>query len=99
RAARGRVATLPGVASASWGSGLPFWRGASRTIAMEGAEQRKKSEMTAPVEVTVDTDYFRTMGISLVAGRDFTESDREGAMEVAVINQTLAEQHWPGGNA
>ena len=99
RAARERVATLPGVASVSWGSGLPFWRNASGSVAIEGMELRKKADMITSVEVTVDTDYFRTMGVSLIEGREFTEADDEGALPVAMINQTLAEQHWPGGRA
>ncbi len=44
----------------------------------------------------VDPDFFRTMGVDLVAGRGFTERDAEGSPPVAVINQTLADRLWPG---
>jgi len=66
---------------------------------MEGAETRKKSENLQTVPFVVSTDYFRTMEIPLVAGRAFNDDDREGSLPVAVINQTLAAQHWPGGDA
>jgi putative ABC transport system permease protein len=41
-------------------------------------------------------DYFKTLGISLLAGRTFLETDDEKALQVAVINQALAKHHWPG---
>ena len=44
----------------------------------------------------VSTDYFKTMGISLQRGRSFNDSDNEQSMKVAVINETMARQYWPG---
>jgi ABC-type antimicrobial peptide transport system permease subunit len=46
----------------------------------------------------VTPDYFKTMGIRLVAGRTFTTGDVEGAERVAVINETTARTFWPGVN-
>jgi putative ABC transport system permease protein len=43
-------------------------------------------------------DYFRTMGMSLVKGRSFTDQDKAGAPHVAIVNETLARKHWPGGD-
>ncbi|HEX8354700.1 MAG TPA: ABC transporter permease [Pyrinomonadaceae bacterium] len=40
--------------------------------------------------------YFETMGTALVRGRDFTDADGAGAPGVAVVNETLAAQLWPG---
>jgi predicted permease len=48
---------------------------------------------------SVTCAYFRTMGIPLVAGRWFTESDTSQAPPVIVVNQTLARRFWPEGNA
>jgi putative ABC transport system permease protein len=47
----------------------------------------------------VDTRYFETMGIPLVAGRDFTERDDASAPDVVVVNETLARRLAPGGQA
>src|SRR5205085_1876631 len=41
-------------------------------------------------------DFFKTMGIPLIRGRAFTESDRMGAAPVVIVNETMAKQHWPG---
>ena len=42
--------------------------------------------------------YFQTLGVPLLAGRDFTDADREGAPWVALVNQALAHRYWPGQN-
>ncbi|HEV2424146.1 MAG TPA: ABC transporter permease [Terriglobia bacterium] len=99
RATRERIANLPGVESAAWASGMPFWNSASRAVVIEGAEERKKSENLQTVSFVVSTDYFRTLEIPLVAGRTFNDDDREGSLPVAVINQALAARRWPGGDA
>ena len=44
----------------------------------------------------VSPGYFETMGITLVRGRDFTASDRDGAPRVAILNETFAENLFPG---
>ena len=98
RVARDRVANLPGVAAASWASGLPFWNTPSRSVLIEGAEQVRKSSGIPSVVFTVDSDYLRAIGIPLVRGRSFSDSDDDGSLPVAMINEALAREHWPGGN-
>jgi macrolide transport system ATP-binding/permease protein len=46
----------------------------------------------------VGSCFFRTMGTPLLAGRDFTEHDVNGSLQVAVVNQTFANTFWPGEN-
>jgi putative ABC transport system permease protein len=43
----------------------------------------------------IGTDYFRAMGIPLLAGRDFTDADADGAVLVTIINETLAREFFP----
>jgi predicted permease len=93
---RDRLVTIPGVASLSWATNLPFWEGVETGIVIEGQEQRKKSEAISSVVNTIDLDYFSTMGIPLLAGRDFTQDDRGDATLVAIVNDTMASQYWPG---
>jgi hypothetical protein len=43
---------------------------------------------------TISTDYFKTLAIPLVAGRDFSEEDREGSPKVAIVNEKLAKHFF-----
>jgi predicted permease len=94
-----RAAALPGVKSVSWASNLPFWARATRTLSVEGDQPKKASEQTTTITGTVDTDYFATTQIPLIAGRDFTEDDRDGTTPVAIVNEAVARRYWPSGNA
>jgi predicted permease len=47
----------------------------------------------------VSPDYFRTLRIPLLAGRDFTGADRDGAPDVVIVNQQFVTHFWPGQNA
>ena len=89
------IARIPGVASVSWASNLPLWGHKETGIAIEGQEARKKSEAISAVVDTVDLNYFSTMDIPLVMGRDFSENDRDVSTPVAIINETMAAKYWP----
>jgi putative ABC transport system permease protein len=45
------------------------------------------------------TDYFKTMEIPLLSGRDFADSDRLGQPLVAIVSRQFAAEYWPGGQA
>jgi putative ABC transport system permease protein len=53
------------------------------------------SRMTVAGHQNVTPDFFRTLGIPLVQGRDFTSGDVAGAPPVAIINETMARMYWP----
>jgi putative ABC transport system permease protein len=91
-----RIRSLPGVESAGGISFLPLSGGRySLTFTTEGLPPAPGAEPTSAQYRVATPDYFRTMGISLVRGRVFTEQDRAGAPPVAVINQAMARQFWP----
>lgn len=91
------IATLPGVISAGAAVTLPiggddFAAGFTiegRPVPPPGQEPRAGYQVVTP-------GYFRTMGIPIVAGRDFRPADTRDALPVALINQTFARQQWPG---
>jgi macrolide transport system ATP-binding/permease protein len=47
---------------------------------------------------TVSSDYFKTLEIRLLQGRNFNTDDRSGALPVIIVNQTMAKRFVPGGN-
>ena len=96
---RERVATLPGVASASWASNLPLWGRIASGLQIEGLEQHSQADTITTVVNIVDLGYFETMGIPIEAGREFTDMDRADSAPVAIVNEKLAHDYWPNQNA
>ncbi len=94
-----RVRVLPGVESAAFARMTPLSYGSfsSTSIAVEGYQP--PSEEQPVVEYNeVGPDYFVTMGIPLVSGREFTRADEEKAALVAIVNETMAARYWRGRN-
>jgi predicted permease len=95
---RSRVSNLPGISSLSWASNMPLWGRKETGLVLEGQEQRKKSDAISAVVNTIDLDYFSTLGVQIVAGRDFSQDDRDISTPVAIINDTMAAEYWPNQN-
>jgi putative ABC transport system permease protein len=99
-AVRQRIATLPGVVSASTVSRLPVARVGLNTrsgnpFSIDGQPWNPNSPAPQIAHTqTVGLDYFRTMGIPLRAGRDFSEADTLDAPPVVIINETLARRFF-----
>jgi len=96
-----RAAELPGVQSAAVASGLP---GAEQGLngnrfQLEGKSYERDQDMPDTRSVSVTEGFFSTLEIPLRSGRLFTESDREGALPVAIVNERFARQHLEGGDA
>jgi putative ABC transport system permease protein len=91
-----RVAALPGVISVGATSHLPLLNyNYGARLRVEGrAPQKGEKETGAPV-ASINPDYFRTLGISLRAGRFFNDGDAEGAPSVALLSESLAHKLFP----
>jgi predicted permease len=94
-----RVKALPGVDSAVFARVTPLGYGSfsSTPIAVDGYLSPPEEQPTVQYN-EVGPDYFRTMGIPLVSGREFTRADDERAALVAVVNETMAAKYWSGRN-
>ena len=89
-----RIRSLPGVQSVAAGSSLP----SEADDLFPGLTIEGRSE---PVDVryrAVSADYFGTLGIPLVQGRHFADSDHEGRQSVAAVNESFAREFFPGEN-
>jgi predicted permease len=96
---RERVARIPGVTSVSWASNMPLWAGAVNGLAIEGRQQRSQADKIATIVNTVDRQYFETAGVAIDSGREFTNLDQEASHPVAIVNEKLAHDYWPRGDA
>src|SRR5437016_1032469 len=95
-----RVAALPGIESVAIADYLPLdSRYLGITYNVEGREPPPRQEGYALQTFDVGASYFATMGTALLRGREFAPSEREGAALAAIINQTMADQFWPGQDA
>jgi putative ABC transport system permease protein len=95
-----RVAALPGIESVSIADYLPLdTRYLGITYNAEGRDPPPGQDGYNLQTFDVGADYFATMGTVLLRGREFDASDREGSAPVAIINQTMADQFWPGQDA
>ena len=90
-----RVRALPGVEAASFADMIPSGGGLRRTTISLDSYSPKAGENMDVLWGVVAPDYFRTMGMTLTNGREFTNQDIQGSLRVAVINETMAHQYWP----
>jgi len=90
----------PGNESAALAGGLPLTLVDNNTSAtvIEGRTAAKGEDMRFLVN-TVSSDYLSTLRIPLIAGRDFTRSDRETSQRVAMTNETMARRLWGSPDA
>jgi len=90
-----KIQALPDVHSAAFVQDLPFGEGPSTMFMLRTKE---KPAGGGGHYMIASPGYFSTLGLPLLAGREFTDSDREGAPKVAVVSKSLATDLWPGEN-
>jgi predicted permease len=95
-----KVAAMSGVKSASFSDGLPMTRIRLTRFVLEGQPPPARgSEPTADMRGIFSPAYFDTIGIRLIAGRNFTADELQTKAPVLVMNQTLAKRLWPNESA
>ncbi len=95
-----RLRSLPGVSAASLTSYVPMGLsggGNVRDVAIAGY-QRGKDESMSIVTDSVAPDYFKTMRIPILQGREFNDQDVSTSPCVAIVNQDMAHKYWPKGD-
>ena len=90
-----RIRTIPGAESVAFTNIVPLRDSGGGTAWIDGADagQKKNTSLSR-----VGPDYFRTLEIPLLAGRDFDARDRIGAPKVAIVNAAFARQFLNGAN-
>ena len=95
-----RLARLPGVTAAGYTTWVPLTNyGGATGITVEGKPQPAPGQIPIPNCRIISDDYIRALGMKLVDGRALDQRDGTAAPPVALINQTMARNLWPGENA
>lgn len=95
-----KIRGTPGVRSASAAVPLPLSAGDIKTSFEVEGQPTQPSELPVTTLHIIDQDYFHTLGIPLLSGREFgPQDDVKGAQPVVIISQRLAKQFFPGENA
>jgi predicted permease len=94
-----RLSAIPGVAAVGAVNNLPL---TGRTMTSPARIEGRSPAQTPAAMVQAGRatpDYFRAMGIALVAGRSFADADGAGAPPVAIVNESFARRFFPGERA
>jgi len=91
-----RVQRLPGVSSAALCQVVPFsGGGGGYAFTVEGYQPKTDEPARDTWRRSVTPDYFATMGIKVLNGRQFENSDTETSQRVVVVDEKLAREYWP----
>jgi len=92
---RERVAALPGVDSASLALQVPVrGGGGSSTLIVDGYVDPNGTEAVEVTRAVVGPGYFRTLGVPLLQGRTFEDTDNNDSSTVIVISESMARAYW-----
>ncbi len=95
-----RVRHLPGVVSAGYGTSVPLeWKGGTSGFFPEGVARPEPGLSYDANHRQVSTDFLKALGVPLVRGRSIERSDGAESRRVALVNETMARQYWPGVDA
>jgi putative ABC transport system permease protein len=97
-----RVSALPGVQATAASSTVPFSTAHWGTFGMGFRIEGRSGDQAGnnyTFYYSVSSNYFKAMGIPLLQGRLFTESDTKGSPRVAIINKAIATRYFPNENA
>jgi predicted permease len=92
-----RVREIPGVELAALSRLTPFSYAnfSSAPLGIDGYQPAPDEQLNSSY-LEAGEDYFKTLGIPIVAGREFQRTDDEKAVPVAIVNETMAAKYWPG---
>jgi predicted permease len=92
-----RVRSLPGVRDAAISAYIPMgYDNSGVNVFPDGQVIDDKTHTHAVFDDMVQPSYFRTAGVPVIKGREFTDADSASAPLVAIINDTFAQEIWPG---
>ena len=94
RQAEEQVAAVPGVVSVATASAGPLFGGGDGSLPFATEADDPSGPLPSARWFDVGPGFFRTLGLPVLKGREFTEADAQGMPDVVVVNETLARQAW-----
>jgi predicted permease len=94
-----RVRAIPGVESAAIAERLPLSINYNRNVIFLPDRQGPNDKGTTVDVARVSAEYFQTLGISILQGRNFTAADAPKTPNVAIVNEAFARKYWPHDSA
>jgi predicted permease len=90
------IRQMPGIVSAGATTTIPLGGNYNNSVIMaEGHVMQAGESVISPNRLAVTPGYLETMGISLLRGRDFQDSDNQNSPRVVIVDQNLAQRFWP----
>ena len=92
-----QVRALPGVQAAGLVTTIPFGEDFDDSVILaEGYQMSPGESLVSPYNVAVSPGYFEALGIPVISGRLFAESDTDASQSVVIVDERLARKFWPG---
>jgi len=91
-----RLSSLSGVTAVATASNVPLERGLRMGVGIESGGERNVQTVWVRA---ISPQYFRTLKIPIVSGREFSDADTQTSALVVIVNETLARRYWPGREA
>jgi predicted permease len=93
-----KLEALPGIQSVALTSRLPGLSPGSTSVKPEGYVSQANESMETP-DAIITPNYFHTMRIPIVKGREFTPQDTKSSQRAVIVNETFANRYWPHQDA
>jgi predicted permease len=93
-----RIKNLSGVQQVVISRSRPFEKSFSRSVFIEGQEDQPNQQGVLVKTNIVGADYFKTLNIPVLSGREFANSDTANTGKVVVVNEAMAQRFWPNQN-
>ena len=90
-----RVSAIAGVTAVGAVGHLPMEGDAGRSFAVEGQPDPGRGHRPGARYSVACPNYFKALGVPVLAGREFTHQDTVAAPAVAIVNQSMAQKYWP----
>jgi putative ABC transport system permease protein len=93
-----KLEVLPGIRSIALSTRVPLGFGGSTSVQPEGYVPQANESMETPVAI-ITPNYFQTLQIPIVKGRDFTLQDATKSQRVVIVSETFVNRYWPNQEA